>query len=173
MATLTEIVRGLNAVRTVDQAKIAVGEALTALGQTYQLVAQQTWRSDRTRANGLLDDARLPLEGFFAKLSKMSGGSDVPDWATNRNLIQRAYVEIAGVGGELNARRTVSFVNEIPQAARDVAQGIGAGLKTVGAAAGDLGGGIVGGLLTGLGPVVVAVLAIVIYFACFRRGSAT
>lgn len=164
METLAEIVRGLNAVRTVDQARLAVGESLTAIHGAYGLPNLSSSSAHS------LDLARKPLESFYARLGKLPGAGAVPEWPANRNLVQRAYVDIAGAGGQSEARGTVSLVSELQRSTKDVAAGIGTGLHEVASVVGDTAGSVLGGLLSGLGPVIILMLALVGFFYLKRKG---
>lgn len=160
--TIAQIARGLNAVRTVAQAKIAIGEALSALGAAYQLVGLT--QSER-RA---LDAARRPLEEWWSGIANVpdtTHGAPTPyTLGTRRSLIERAYVEIAGVHGVVSAKRTVRLANELAQSTKDLARGAGEFVGSVAGGVGDVAGSLVGGLLSGLGPLVLMVLAVAIFF---------
>jgi len=166
--TIAQISRGLNNVRTVAQVKIAIGEALNALGRAYMMTGINAV------GRRALDSARLPLEAFYREVSPVPdqvGGEPTPYvLGSKRLIIERAYVEIAGVGGVIAAKNTVSFVAELKTSASETLKNIGEGLGAVASGAGDAAGTLLGGLLSGLGPVFVLVLAIVIYFAAKRRG---
>jgi len=161
VAGIQDIARGFNAVKTVAQARIAIGETLNALGRAYQLPGITSAQ------RGTLDGVRAKAEAWFRVLRSDTDHAPVTNWRDIRRDLERAYIEIAGVGGTIEARRTVSLGDELLTSTRDVAQGIGRGVGAVATTVGDTAGTLIGGLLSGLGPVVVVVLAIVV-FVYFR-----
>lgn len=161
------IFRGLNAVTTVGQARAVIGEALTAIGVAHEL-------PDLTVANHrALEAARTPLQDWYRELERLRDDADYKaQFQKRRRLVEIAYIEISGVGGEADARRTISLTDELATSARSVATAAGSAAREITTATGDIAGGLLGGLLSGLGPVVVIVIAIAVYFAYFRRAAA-
>jgi hypothetical protein len=160
MATIAEVSRGLNAVHTVGQAKIAIGEALSQLSRGYSL--------PRTTAQNrqVLDRVRVPLEQWYSEIKSLPDAMDYKaEFARRRDLIIRAYVEIEGIVGEITARSTVSFWKEVGVGIQELPADIGRGIGTVARGVGETAGSVVGGLFAGLGPVVVVVIGLAIYFA--------
>jgi hypothetical protein len=160
MATIAEVSRGLNAVRTVGQAKVAIGEALSALGRAYALPG-------RTAEVGrALDRARIPLEAWFAEIRGVGDATDYKaEFAARRNLVTRAYVETFASSGDPNvvAPRTASIADELQSGFRELPRDLGKAIGTVATGVGETAGNVLGGLFSGLGPVVLIVLGIVLY----------
>ncbi len=119
-----------------------------------------------------LDGVRLPLEAYAGILNSLKGSDGVTQsWPLRRQLVSRAYVEIAGIGGRIDASATVSLGKELAQASKEVGGNIGSATAGLANFVGDTAGGLVGGLLKGLGPIVLAVLALVIYVKFFYKGK--
>lgn len=163
MATLDDVTRALNGVRVVAQARIAIGETLTSLHGAYQLDISRSQRN-------ALDSVRAPLESWFRELIPYLEGADYSlQFNLRKNAILKAYVEMAGVGATIQAKQTLSIVDSIQYGVKTAASGLGSAIKGATGFVGETAGGIVGGLLSGLGPIIVLVLALVIYATYFRK----
>lgn len=161
---LQAIFRGLSAVAVVGQARDAIGEALNAIGEAHKL-------SELTAGQrSALERVRWPLQLWYAELSALPYNTNyAAQFKARQGVIRSAYIEIAGIGGVIAARRTISFGEELAKAAGNLAEGAG---KILGGAAkivGETAGNVAGGLLSGLGPVIIIVLALVVYTAYFRK----
>ncbi len=151
------IERGLNSVATVSQARLVIGEALTAIGQAH------SFPDVDAAQHRVLEEARKPLQAWYEELRMMAGNVNYKTaFQVRRRLITRAYVEISGITGVLNAKATVSLFNEISKSAGEVTEKLGKGAKEVVGGAGDITGNLLGGLLKGLGPLVLVMLAILV-----------
>lgn len=172
MDSLQLIIRGLNAVSTVGQARVAIGEALVAIGRAHKLPGL-------TAANrAALEARRIPLQAWYMEQQFADAPANRPykaEFAARRRLVEGAYIEIAGVGGELDARKSVSFGSELARAAQEAPVLIGRAVGKAAAGVGETAGQLVGGLLSGLGSLVVLVIAVAVYFAYFapKRGAAS
>jgi hypothetical protein len=158
VATIQDIARGLNGVRTAGQAKIAIGEALSELGRAYRLADGENART--------LDRVRLPLEAWILEIALLPDASDYRSaFQARRDTITRAYVESLGILGTIQARRSVSFVDELGTGFAALPGQLGQAVGAVAKGAGETAGSLLGGLLSGLGPIVVIVIALAVYAA--------
>jgi hypothetical protein len=162
MATISEITRGLQAVKTVSQARVVLKEARSEL-----LAAFETGHFATDLRRSLID-----VDGLTESLSPFPGSALVPAWF-DRQKVLRAFVNVAGATGQARARATVSLANEIKQSASElpstVFRPLGDALGSAARGVGEIGGGLVGGILKGLGPVVLLVLALVLWAKFFRK----
>ncbi len=145
-----------------------IGGALNDLHVAYG------WSGVGASQRKSLDDARIPLERWLEQLSVYTNGQ-VPfsDYSAKRPFISRAYVNIYGVEGEVDAQASNSLGDAIVKAVQTLPQTLGEAVKVgatavkevVGYAA-DVAGQVTGGLLAGLWPVllVVAVIAIGVFY---------
>lgn len=169
MATIDElggITRSLNAVKTAGAARVAVGQALIALGKTYPLTAG--FPDDRAQsARRELDSCRTALESWFKTIPTTAGATYVNEWAKKRSLVERAYVVIAGVEGQASYVPRTSHLEILTQslaeAKANIQDAVGAVTDTAGRAAGGLLGGALSGI--GFGPLVLVGIVIVVVLA--------
>jgi len=159
MADIAQVSRGLNKVRTIGQAKVAIGEALSEIGRAF--TALRRGRSllfgDQTRAGrNALEAARIPLQEWFSEIKNLPDSTEYRDqFRKRRNLVTRAYVEVAGVVGELRARRTVSLGEELARSAGQLADKAG----TVGKSLSE----ILAAFLKPLIPIIVVIVAVIVF----------
>jgi len=167
MATIAEVSRGLNAVRTVGQAKVAIGEALSEIGRSYSSYPKISAENSR-----VLDRVRAPLEAWYAEIKALPDSTDYrAAFQARRDTITRAYVETAGILGEITARSTVSLVDELARGFAELPRQAGQAVGSLARGVGETAGSVVGGLFSGLGPVVVIVLVLVIYFGFIKKAA--
>jgi hypothetical protein len=164
MPSIVDVTRALKSVRTVGQARTVIGEAIEGIKAALDLVPPSTGDLRQSRAN---------LQAWLKELSSLSASAPVPGFQARSQTIVRAWVNVAGAGGEVAALQTVSLLDELKQSAadlpKDVFAPVGRALGEVAKGVGEAGGGLLGGLLKGLGPLVVLVLALVIYLKIFRK----
>jgi hypothetical protein len=159
---LRSIVSTLNQVRTAGQVRAAIGSALVAIHEAYDVADMIDDASRRRAAINELDQARIGLERWYGKIIPTGAADYRAEWSKYRNLVERAYITIAGVEGTAGYRpRTSNWeilresVKEGTGTVTDVVTGAAdlAG-KVVGGAAGAAGkgaGNLLGGLFSGLG----------------------
>lgn len=170
---LTAIVRSLNTVKSAGQVRAAIGAALNALHEGYKLVPRISNADLRSSSTRSLDSARLPLEAWYKSITAPGNVDYSSEWAKNRAKVERAYVEVAGVEGMANHKPQTSLASILATSIKE-APGVfvkqaAAAVGAVGAAAGDVVGSTIGGLFSGLGPVGLAVLVVVLILVV--RGS--
>jgi hypothetical protein len=150
-------------VRTHDQARTALGRALTSIGAAYRTVDETSrlW-GQRESSRELLDSTRALVEKTYQRLR--AGGGTLPD-------IERTYVGRALQSCEV-ALRTI---DESAQSslASDFAGGFQATTAAVGAAVGQAGKVVAQAAASTLGPLwpllILAGAGAVIYLSMQRR----
>jgi hypothetical protein len=164
MATIQQITRALQSIRTVGAARVAIRDAIAGVDAALR---------SGPRLRGDLTQSRADLLAWLSQLAGRDDALPLPDFQARSNVIIRAWVNVAGAGGEVSARNTVSLLDEIGKAAGElpttVFKPVGEALGALGAGVGASAGGLVGGILRGLGPVMVVLLAILLWFKFFRK----
>lgn len=159
---LSAIVQTLNQVKTAAQTRSAIGSALKAMGSTYDIAAKIDNERNRQAAFNELDQARMALERWYARIIPTGLEDYRSEWAKYRNLVERAYVVISGVEGTAgyvprtsnweilreSVKEGIGNVKDVVAGAADTAGEI---LGGVAGAAGKGAGSLVGGLFSGLG----------------------
>ena len=164
-AQLRQVVRNLERVKSVGQARLASGSALTWLSSVYRVNAAADIPDDlRNSQRRELDTARRRIEHGFNQLPKGADRwpVDSADWGRLKNSIIAAHVAAAGVFGSANHRSVTSlgsilgeaitnaptvFVESAGKALQKVGREAG---KVTGIAAKEVGKGA-GNILIGLG----------------------
>lgn len=165
MADVALVSRALNKVQTIGQAKLAIGEALNEIGRAYKTAKisddAKGWAAD----SRILDRVRLPLEAWFTEISGRSDASNYrAEFLARRDLVTRAYVETFGILGEIQARGTVSLLNEIGTGFEALPGQAGAAIGGLARGVGETAGGILGGVFSGLGPLLTILVVVVLFF---------
>lgn len=168
MPTFTEITKGLDNVRTAGQAKIAIGEASKNVGNAYS----KAFNTGTTFIYGLkndyvlvLDELRAPLEQWWGEVRGLPDDMDyTSQFRAKRNLIEKAYLYVAAIGVDIDAKQTTIFgiPKVIGETFSNAPKIFGTAVNDLATGVGNVAGNVVGGLLSGLGPVLVAVIAGVI-----------
>ena len=170
---MTAIARSLNTVRSAGQTRAAIGAALNALHGAYALLPRITNADLRASSARALDGARTPLEAWYKSITAAGTVDYANEFAKGRSKIERAYVEVAGVEAMANYVPQTSvaaiLAKSIAEAPAVFVKQATKAVAAVGAAAGDVVGSTVGGLFSGLGPIGLAVLVIVLVLVV--RGS--
>lgn len=153
-AQIKAVEKGLNAARTFDDVRLAIGEALTNLGAAYKLRG--------ITASGVkdLDNARVPLEKWFGQIKSLRGDIPPLDFQAKRPFITRAYVNIAGVNGVIDARKTVSLFHELAVAAAEAPKRVAGAIGEVAAGAANVAGDTAFALIKPLLPVLVILIVV-------------
>jgi hypothetical protein len=159
---LSAINKTLESVTTAGQARAAIGSALVAIHDAYS-IAERIDDDDRRRASwNELDQARIALERWYAKIVPTGGADFRQEWSKYKHLVKAAYGVVSGVEGAADwVPRTSNWeilresVKEGMGTVTDVVKGAAelAG-EVVGGAAGAAGkgaGSLLGGLFSGLG----------------------
>lgn len=158
---MSDLVKGLKAVRNNLQAQTVIVEALSEVRR-----AQRTGEIPTDLRNSERD-----LQTLAAFLNNNANRTDFAQlFAARKNVIVKAYVNVSGATGAFSARRAVSLVDELKRSGKDVGEGLAVGVKTVAGAVGDTAGSVLGGVLKGLGPVVIALVALGVWFKFFKKG---
>jgi hypothetical protein len=170
---LPAIARALNGVSSAGQVRAAVGAALNAIHAAYDHVGDISSGDLRASATRELDNARLALEGWYPQIAGDDGADYTNDWGTHRQLVDRAYVAIAGVEGAASYVPTTSnlsiLLQSISEAPSVFGKALGSVAKELGAVAGEAGAGVLGGL--GVKGVIFLALGIVVVLAVLNRGT--
>lgn len=163
---IAQITRGLKLVETTGDARTAITDALSAVDRA--LASGPSLRGD-------LRQSRADLRKWLGSIAGKPAASPCPDFQRRSQTIIRAWVNVAGAVGEVGARRSLSLFAELEKAAAElpsrVFAPVGKALGDVARNVGEAGGGLVGGVLSGLGPLVVIIVAIVLWVKFFRKGS--
>jgi hypothetical protein len=170
---IAAITRTLNRVTTAGQARQAIGLASEAISRTYK-VADMLPSDRRAIARRTLDGARTPLEAWYRDIAQVSYAAPfVNDWSAKRRLVERAYIEIAGIEGEAHYVPATSnldiLLTSLKEAPKVFGQAVGATVKEVGAGAGSLVGGIFSGL--GIGGTLGLLVVVAVVVLVVTRGS--
>lgn len=163
---IVQITRGLKLVKTTGEARAVITDAIEGVNRAL--------RSGPSLRGDLLQ-SRADLRKWLASLAGKSVLSPCPDFQKKSQLIVRAWVNVAGAGGEVRARRSVSLFRELEKAGSElptkVFAPVGRALGDVARNVGEAGGAAVGGILSGLGPIVIVIVAIVIWVKFFRKAT--
>lgn len=160
MTSMSDLVKGLKFVSTNKQAQSVITEAMAEVRR-----AQRTGEIP----TDLRNSARELTDLSRALTRAHNEGRDVAAlFAARKNVVIKAYVNVAGATGAFRARNAVSLADEFARSAKDVGEGIAIAAKKTTSAIGDTAGSLLGGLLKGLGPLVVAVLAFVVWTKYFK-----
>lgn len=159
MPTIVDVTRAMRAVTTAEQGLRIVNGALAEV-----IAAQKTGNIPTDLANSKRD-----LEALKKRIGSASKADFLTVWGDGKSVVTKAYVNVAGAVGEFQAREAVSLLSEIAQAAKEAPALIGQGVGEIASGVGNVGGSLVGGILKGLGPLVVVVLGIVIYFRYAKK----
>lgn len=176
MATIDDIAaitRALNRVTTAGQARQAIGLTTTAISRTYK-VADMLPSDRRAIAKRTLDGARQPLEAWYRAIEQVSAAAPFAnDWSAKRRLVERAYIEIAGIEGEANHVPATSnldiLLTSLKEAPKVFGQAVGSVAKEVGATAGSVAGGVFKGL--GFGGTLGLLVVVAVVVLVLTRGT--
>lgn len=159
MASIVDVTRAIKGVTTAPQGLRIVNDAIAEVGS-----AQKTGNIPTDLANSKRD-----LEALKKRIGNASMANFPEVWESGKGVISKAYVNIAGAMGEFQARESVSLMREFERAAKEAPSLIGQTVGELAGGVGNVGGSLVGGILRGLGPLVVVVLGIVIYFRYAKK----
>jgi hypothetical protein len=169
-AELTRIAEALNTVQSAAQVRAAIGAALNALHAAYDVAGRIDNDQVRRNVTNELTIARQALELWFSKIVPRGGEDYRNEWYGNRNLVDRAYVVIAGAEGAAEwVPRTSNWEilwTSIKEAPKVFAQAAG---DVAGTAAGSVAGGLLGGL--GLSGIFWVAIAGLVVLAIVKRGT--
>lgn len=161
-AELQRITAEHNKVRSAGQARVAIGEALNALGRAYKMRSNGVSGELQTRVRNELDQARGPLERWYQEITALPNQDYSVTWSQKRGMVQRAYVAIAGAEGVYGYESPTSnwaiLATSLREAPAVFLQGVGSVAKEVGKTAavvareaGNVAGAAAGGIASGLG----------------------
>ncbi len=160
MANVQDITRGLQAIRTVAQAKVAIGEVLNEIGRAF------TAASSADLPTSDLNKARIAIEQLW------SGIKALPDSTAysfkspgNLDTVIKGYVEVEGITGHIVAAQTVSYWTEVKEGFEKLPENIGAGTETIA----EIIARIIGGFIKGLGPMTLIILLLVVGYVVLKR----
>jgi hypothetical protein len=159
---LPQIVRTLNSVTTAAQTRSAIGSALVALHNAYDVADRIGNDERRAAAVNELNQARLRLEEWIRRIVPTGNTDYRSEWGKYRKWVEQAYVVIAGVEGTAgykprtsnweilreSVKEGMGTVTDVVTGAADVA---GAVVGGAAGAAGKGAGSLLGGLFSGLG----------------------
>jgi hypothetical protein len=170
---IAAITRALNGVTTAGQARAAIGRTSEAISRAYK-VADMLPSDRRTIAKRTLDGVRQPLDSWYREIANVSASAPFAnDWAAKRRLIERAYIEIAGIEGEANYVPATSnldiLLTSIKEAPKVFGQAVGSVAKEVGATAGSVAGGVFKGL--GFGGTLGLLVVVAVVVLVLTRGT--
>lgn len=174
MANL-HIATELNRVKSVGQARAAVGGILKVASATYPIVPKIGNAALRDSSRKALDTARATVEGWYPKLgTSLTSPVDAGIWASTRKAIERLNVEIAGIEGAASYKPQTSnltilsdAISEAPGVfAKQAAKVVNIATK----AAGDVASGALSGVFGGLGVWGLVLIAGAALFLALRLG---
>jgi hypothetical protein len=170
---LTDIVRALNKVQSAGQVRVAIGAALNAIGATYPVLDRIADDDTSESLRGELDSARVNLERWIKMIYPVGGEDYRSEWAKGRNLVEKAYVVIAGVEGAASYKPRTSFLSILAQSISEAPKVFGEGLGAVVGAVGEAAGKAAAGVATGLGLSgwIFVIVAAVVALAYVKRVS--
>ena len=143
MADIADVTRALKAVRTVGQARVVINEAIDNVDRALRSpaisaedVALATLPiapavfplkgllESPSVARGDLERSRVELVQLKRSFSGMSSAETI-NFSGDSQTVIRAYVNIAGVQGEIVVQRTLSIAREVAQQAEKAASAAG------------------------------------------------
>ena len=159
MASIKEVTNALKAVDTIRKARIVIQEAI--VGVNGALRADPAMQGDLERSLGELLAWKLDI-------SKMQPNAPYQGpFRARQSTIIRAYVNIAGAMGEIQARQTISLWDELVRSGGEVAEGLGRGVTAVAGGAGS----VVGSVLKGIGPILILIVVAAIVIPRMLKGK--
>lgn len=180
---LPQIVQALNRVTTAAQARVAIGAALNALHDSYDVVSVYLSGSVATFYSSELDAVRMPLEAWNKSIVANGNDDYTATFSAKKNLIFAAYNEVAAVEGASgyqsktsNLQILLQSITEAPgvfqKGLEDALSAVAKTAGSVAAAAGDAAGMALGGVASGLGlGWVLIVIAGVCVFVFVKKGG--
>lgn len=177
MASISQVIDAVHAVKTAGQAKVLVGGLLTDISRAHEAQRDTLTTTFAARRQELMA-LRAPLQSLWGEIAGLPDSLDYSSsWQIRKRAALDAVIYLWQLGVVTSGEAIVETIRLSQKTfAEDVVDQVGAGARSIGSGvsgvadfAGDIAGKIAGGLLTGLGPVLIAVIGFVVWSA-WKRG---